>query len=111
MNLRPDDFDRVAEKLVLAGIFVAALPTTNLYLQGRTEGTPDRRGLTRVRELTDAGVQVVVGSDNVADAFCPLGQHDPMAALKLAVLTGHLDPPFDRWLPLITTNAARALGQ
>lgn len=111
MNLRRDDFDRVAEKLALAGIFVAALPTTNLYLQGRTEGTPDRRGLTRLRELADAGVQVVVASDNVADAFCPLGQHDPMAALNLAVLTGHLDPPFDRWLPLITTNAASALGQ
>ena len=60
--------------------------------------------------MAAAGVTVVVGSDNVADAFCPTGWHDPMAALSLAVLAAHLDPPLDRWLPLITSNAPRALG-
>ena len=107
----PDHAARITDKLARAGIFVCALPTTNLYLQGRTEGTPDRRGLTRLRELHAAGVRVLVGSDNVGDAFCPLGQHDPMAALHLAILAAHLDPPLDRWLPLITTNARAALGQ
>ncbi len=111
MNLGSADLARVADKLARAGVFVAALPTTNLYLQGRTGGTPDRRGLTRLRELAAAGVPIVVGSDNVADAFCPVGQHDPMAALHLAILAAHLDPPFDPWLDLVTTNAARALGQ
>jgi cytosine deaminase len=111
MNLEGDALVRVLDKLAAAGIAVAALPTTNLYLQGRGPGTPDRRGLTRLRELHAAGVSIVVGSDNVADAFCPLGQHDPMAALHLAVLAAHLDPPLDRWLALITANAARALGR
>ncbi|MEX0283933.1 MAG: amidohydrolase family protein [Paracoccaceae bacterium] len=111
MNLGPGDVTRVADKLARAGIHVAALPTTNLYLQGRSDGTPDRRGLTRIRELAAAGVSVVVASDNVDDAFCPVGQHDPMAALHLAVLAAHLDPPFERWLPLITDNATRAMGR
>lgn len=110
MNLPEAAVARVADKLANAGIVVCALPVTNLYLQDRRDGTPDRRGLTRLRELHDAGVRIVVGSDNVADAFCPTGQHDPVAALHLAILTGHLDPPFDRWLPAITTNAAAALG-
>lgn len=110
MDQPPDAVRRIADKLARAGIAVAALPTTNLYLQGRTTGTPDRRGLTRLRELHAAGVPIVIGSDNVADAFCPLGAHDPMAALNLAVLAGHLDPPLDRWLPSITDTAARALG-
>ena len=101
---------RIADKLARAGITVCALPVTNLYLQGRTGGTPNRRGITRLLELRAAGVPVVVGSDNVADAFCPLGAHDPRAALALACVTAHLDPPLGAWLPAITTDAARALG-
>lgn len=110
MNLSGGALARLLDKLAAAGVAVAALPATNLYLQGRGPGTPDRRGVTRLREMHAAGVPVVVGSDNVADAFCPLGRHDPMAALHLAVLAAHLDPPLDRWLPAITAGAARALG-
>lgn len=111
MNLAGDDLTRVIDKLATAGITLAALPTTNLYLQGRTAGTPDRRGLTRLRELRKGGVAIAVGSDNVADAFCPTGRHDPMAALNLAVLAAHLDPPLGQWLGMVTTDAARALGR
>jgi cytosine deaminase len=53
---------------------------------------------------------VVLGSDNVGDAFCPMGQHDPRAALHLAALAAHLDPPMGDWLPTITLHAAAALG-
>lgn len=110
MERRPEDITRIAGKLAQAGIAVCALPTTNLYLQGRTEGTPDRRGITRLRELAAAGVRIVIGSDNVGDAFCPTGAHDPMQALHLACLTAHLDPPLGRWLATITTDARRAMG-
>ncbi|MGD9293446.1 MAG: amidohydrolase family protein [Roseobacter sp.] len=110
MDRDADALKRIIDKLLRARIFVCALPTTNLYLQGRQQGTPDRRGITRLRELHAAGVPIVVGSDNVADAFCPMGQHDPRTALHLAALGAHLDPPMGDWLPAITTNAARALG-
>lgn len=110
MDRAPDDFARIADKLARAGITICALPTTNLYLQGRNGGTPDRRGITRLAELHGAGVPIVVASDNVGDAFCPVGQHDPMAALHLAVLGAHLDPPLGRWLASVTVDAARALG-
>ncbi|WP_415921901.1 amidohydrolase family protein [Tateyamaria sp. SN6-1] len=104
------DLARIIDKLLAARIHICALPTTNLYLQGRRDGTPDRRGLTRLRELHDAGVPIVVGSDNVTDAFCPTGAHDPMSALNLAIYAAHLDPPLAQWLPAITTHAATALG-
>lgn len=109
-NLEGDALSRTIDKIAKAGIAIAALPTTNLYLQGRTIGTPDRRGITRMRELHAANVPVVVGTDNVCDAFCPLGQHDPCQSLALAVLAAHLDPPFGDYLPMITTNADQALG-
>ena len=110
MNLTGDASQRVLEKVARAGLSVVTLPTTNLYLQGRTDGTPDRRGLTRLRELRAAGVRVVVGTDNVRDAFCPIGKHDPLTALAQACLAAHLDPPLGDWLPLITTEASAALG-
>ena len=53
---------------------------------------------------------VAFGSDNVADAFCPVGRLDPMHALALAVVTAHLDPPFGPWLACVTTGARRAIG-
>lgn len=111
MERETDDVTRIADKCARAGITVCALPLTNLYLQGRTQGTPDRRGITRLRELRAAGVKVIVGSDNVADAFCPIGAHDPRAALALACLTAHLDPPLGDWLTAITTDAAQAIGR
>jgi cytosine deaminase len=104
------DLARIADKLARAGIAVAALPATNLYLQGRRDGTPDRRGITRLRELAARGVDIVVGTDNVRDAFCPIGRHDPLHSLGLAILAGHLDPPFGRHLPTITSTARRAMG-
>ncbi len=111
MNFDGDDLRRVLDKMARAGVMVTSLPTTNLYLQSRGSGTPDRRGITRIRELQAAGVPVVIGTDNVRDAFCPIGRHDPIASLALAVLSAHLDPPLGDHLPMITTNAARALGR
>lgn len=105
-----EDLSRIFDKLVRSGIAVCALPTTNLYLQDRQEGTPNRRGLTRLREMAAADVPIVIGSDNVDDAFCPMGAHDPRAALHLAALAAHLDPPMGQWLPLITTHAEKAMG-
>ncbi|MBC6437760.1 MAG: amidohydrolase family protein [Rhodobacteraceae bacterium] len=105
-----DTVARVAEKLAKASIALAVLPSTNLYLQGRRAGTPDRRGLTRLHELAAHGVNIVIGTDNVRDAFYPIGRHDPLHSLSLAVMAGHLDPPFGRHLRTITTTARRAMG-
>ena len=111
MNVTGDALDRLLEKVAAARLTVVALPSTNLYLQGRAGGgTPERRGITRLRELRAAGVTLAVGSDNVGDAFCPLGSHDPMANLGLAALVAHLDPPYGPWLTCVTTDARRALG-
>lgn len=110
INLTGKSLQSLLDKIVRAGLAIASLPSSNLYLQGRRTGTPDRRGITRIGELRAAGVPVVVGTDNVRDAFCPLGRHDPRKSLELAALTAHLDPPFGDLLPMITTNAQAALG-
>jgi cytosine deaminase len=101
---------RLLADMARAGISLCALPTTNLYLQARGAGTPDRRGITRLAEAAAAGVTTCLGTDNVQDAFYPLGRHDPLLTLVTAVPALHLDPPFARHLPMVATDAARALG-
>ena len=51
MNSEGDALTARIDRVARAGLSVVALPTTNLFLQGRCEGTPERRGLTRVGEL------------------------------------------------------------
>jgi len=110
MNYEQARLNVLMDKLAKCNVSICALPSTNLYLQGRLAGTPDRRGITRIRELKNYGINVAIGTDNVCDAFCPIGRHDPLNSLALGVVTAHLDPPFDQWLDCITTNASKAIG-
>jgi cytosine deaminase len=77
---------RIIEKVAMAGIFVITLPSCNLYLMGRNDRGLVRRGLTRARELLDAGVRVCYASDNVRDAFNPFGNAD---MLQQALICAH----------------------
>jgi cytosine deaminase len=82
---------RVAESLAESRITVIALPMTNLYLQDRGDGAPLRRGLTPIRELLAAGVELRFASDNVRDAFCPYGAADLLEVAWLIALAAQLD--------------------
>lgn len=110
-NLCGAPLDRLLADVARAGVSLCALPTTNLYLQSRGAGTPDRRGLTRLVEAAEAGVTTCLGTDNVQDAFYPAGRHDPLLTLSHALPALHLDPPLARHLPMISAHAALALGQ
>jgi cytosine deaminase len=82
---------RVIESLARARITVIALPTTNLYLQDRQPGAPQRRGLAPLRELSRAGVPLRFASDNVRDAFFPYGNADLLGIAQLIAVAGHID--------------------
>lgn len=112
-SLATIDADTRARRIGLvakAGLSIACLPTSNLYLQDQGQDVPPRRGLTAVRALVAGGVNTVFGTDNVQDAFCPVGVHSPASALQTAVLAAQLKPPIGDWLPSVMGNAARALG-
>jgi cytosine/creatinine deaminase len=88
----------ILDKVARAPITLVALPITNLMLQDAVAGrTPRYRGLTLLKEARMRDIPVLIGSDNVQDAFCPIGTHDPLDALRLAVIAGQLDNPFDVW--------------
>jgi cytosine/creatinine deaminase len=99
----------IAEAVAAAGISVVALPSTNLYLQGRDQQSAMPRGLTAVRALQAGGVVVAAGADNLQDPFNPVGRADPFETAALMVLTTHLQPE-DAWR-CVTSDAARATGR
>ena len=110
LSIRPaDDVARALAAAAVAGVALTVLPTTNLYIQDMTHGrTPRLRGLAPLQEARAAGVEVLLGCDNVRDPFYPYGSYDPVEMLRLAALVGHLDP--GDWLDAISVAPAKAMG-
>lgn len=84
---------RVAEKLSAAGISVIALPSSNLFLQGRDHSVATPRALAPVHVLRAAGVNVAAGADNLQDPFNPVGRGDCLETAALMIMAGHVLPP------------------
>ena len=83
---------RVAEKLAAAGISVIALPSSNLFLQGRDHPVGTPRALAPVGLLRAAGVNVAAGADNLQDPFNPVGRGDCLETASLMIMAGHVLP-------------------
>ena len=69
-----------------SGIQAVCNPLINIHIQGRHDTYPKRRGLTRVPELLDAGINVAFGHDCVMDPWYPMGSHD---MLEVAHMGAH----------------------
>ena len=92
-----------------AGVAAIPNPLINIVLQGRHDGYPKRRGLTRVREMREVGIPVGWGQDCVRDPWYPLGTGDMLdvafMGLHVAQMThpGEMRACFDM---VTETNAA-----
>lgn len=64
--------------LTRAGIHLVCNPMVSLHLQGRFDDYPKRRGLTQVKEMLGAGVNVAFGHDDVMDPWFPMGTGNPL---------------------------------
>jgi len=109
----PDDYAReVIQKVARARINMITNPVTNLVIQGREDKQPVRRGITRVKELLAAGVNVSFGQDCVSDAFYPFGRADMLEVALITAHAAHLTMPdeIETVFRMMTHNAARTLG-
>jgi cytosine deaminase len=108
----PDDYAaRVIALVKEAGINIIMNPVTNLMLQGRLDRQPIRRGITRVKELLAAGVNVSFGQDCVKDTFYPFGRADSLEVALIAAHAVHLSQPaeIEEVFAMPTRNAAKLL--
>ncbi|MCV9906716.1 amidohydrolase family protein [Brucella sp. HL-2] len=110
LSLRsPQELSGILDAAADAGTALVSLPTSNLYLQDRLGGkSPRQRGVAPLKEARRAGMDAMLGSDNVRDAFYPYGDYDPLSVLRLAAPVCHVEP--DEWLDSITTLPARFIG-
>ncbi len=89
-----------------------ANPLINITLQGRSDRYPKRRGMTRVKELWNAGLNVSFGHDCIQDPWYPLGTGNmldvAMMGLHVGQMTGvrEIDACYD----MVTFGGARTLG-
>ncbi len=95
-----------------ARMHAVANPLINITLQGRHDTYPKRRGLTRVKEMLTAGINVAFGHDCVMDPWYSFGSHDMLEVahmgLHVAQMTGtrEIEQIFDA----VTVNGARAMN-
>jgi len=98
--------------LVKAGIHFVANPLINITLQGRYDSYPKRRGITRVKELWQNGLNVSLGYDDVMDPWYPLGTGGMLQPAHMAVHACHMTSRKEvvACFDMVTERAARTLG-
>lgn len=104
--------DRLMRVLKLAKMNFVSNPLVNMNLQGRFDDYPKRRGLTRVKELLENGLNVSFGHDDIRDPWYIMGNGDLKEVLFMGLhavqMTGYSDI-CDSY-KLITYNGAKTLG-
>ncbi|MEM6425345.1 MAG: cytosine deaminase, partial [Cyanobacteria bacterium P01_D01_bin.128] len=89
-----------------------ANPLINITLQGRTDTYPKRRGVTRVKELWQAGQNVSLGHDCIQDPWYSLGTGNMLdvawMALHICQMTGRTE--IDACYDMVTAHGATTLN-
>lgn len=87
-------------------------PTENAYLQGRQDTYPKRRGLTRVKEFIESGINVAFAQDSINDPWYPMGNGNMMNILDNGIHLAQIMSPeeIQTDFDLITYNGARCLN-
>lgn len=104
-------FHELLYKLADSGVSVVSNPMVSLYLQGRYDPYPKRRGIARIKDMLNKGINVGIGTDNVMDPIFPLGDYNMLRVLNYAFITDHFsiqDIPL--LFKTITYNSAKILG-
>ncbi len=98
--------------LARSGINMVSNPMVSLHLQGRFDDYPKRRGITQVKELLAAGVNVAFGHDDVMDPWYPLGTANPLQVAHVGTHATQLlsRDEIEETFRMVTWRAARVLG-
>lgn len=98
--------------LARSNINFIANPLINITLQGRTDTYPKRRGVTRVKELWQQGLNVSLGHDCVQDPWYSLGTGNMLSVASMAIhvcqMTGQDE--IAACYGMVTANGAKTLA-
>ncbi|MBU6258285.1 MAG: amidohydrolase family protein [Burkholderiales bacterium] len=109
-----DDYyvSKLIPLLAEAELCVVANPLVNITLQGRHDGYPKRRGMTRVPELLAAGIVVGFGHDCVLDPWYGLGSADMLEVASMGLHVAQMTSVAAQrqCYDAVTVHNARILG-
>ncbi|GAA1685409.1 amidohydrolase family protein [Glycomyces endophyticus] len=111
----PDTADRAFDALADAGIALAVMPATDLYLAGHARDASAghaTRPVAPILRAARAGVTVAITNNNLCNPFAPYGNGSQLQAAWLAGLLFRAATAADRavLIDAITANPARILG-
>lgn len=103
--------EKVMTMVAEAGVSISSNTQISLVMDGRNDRGLVRRGNTRVKELLDAGVNVLSAQDDVNDPYYPFGKSDQLEVGQYTAHVAHLTYPseLETVFDMITVNAARAM--
>ena len=98
--------------LKMSKINFVSCPTESLHLQGRFDSYPKIRGITRVKEIRDAGMNICFAEDSIQDPWYTLGNGKLLRVLDSGLHSCHMMGYDDMstGLDLITDNGAKTLN-
>lgn len=94
-----------------SGINFVANPLVNIHLGGRFDTYPKRRGVTRVKELLEANINVCFGHDDIFDPWYPLGNGNMIQVVHMGLHVCHMMgyDEISKSLDMISKNSAKTL--
>lgn len=106
-----DRFRQTVQRLAKADVAVTALPSTDLYLNGREQGLRAVRGVAPVHVLRQSGVRASIATNNVLNPFTPFGDASLLRMANLYANIMQLGPEqFEPCLALVSGEAAKVMG-
>ncbi len=113
LSFYPDDYAaHVIGLVAAAGMTIFSNSHVSLIATEFAPRQPWPRGITRVRELLDAGVPVAAAQDDIDNWFYPFGRNDLLEVAHFMAHTGQFawNGEVARVLPMITNVPAAVLG-
>lgn len=81
---------KLFKKLKQSNINFVALPKANLHLQERFDSYLERRGITRLKELLEAEINVCFVLDSIMDPWYPLGDGNLIRVVEMGLHACHM---------------------
>lgn len=110
-TLPPPDVDRVARRMAGCGVALTVLPATDLYLGGRERDHRVERSVVDANRLARQGVLCSLSSNNILNAFTPVGDGQLIRQANLyanVVQQAMPDALRDTW-GMFTTSSAKLM--
>jgi cytosine deaminase len=107
----PAQFEAIARRLADTGVAVTVLPSTDLYLTGRSQDHSVLRGVTHAHKLVGHGVNCSLSTNNVLNPFTPYGDASLIRMANLYANVCHVTRPAElaECFAMLTTRSARLM--